>query len=127
MQRVLRDGDSIQLIMPGHNSFDSDIRDIASGFYVVLESVALVIAQYDQTLVVVARHTDSSGSDAHNNQLSLRRATSVSDDLKSQRIASARLLVNGSGKHRHLASNQTTEGKERNRRVEITLHAIAQY
>ena len=127
MQRVLRDGDSIQLIMPGHNSFDSDIRDIASGFYVVLESVALVIAQYDQTLVVVARHTDSSGSDAHNNQLSLRRATSVSDDLKSQRIASARLLVNGFGEHRHLASNQTTEGKERNRRVEITLHAIAQY
>ena len=127
MQRVLRDGDSIQLIMLGHITFDSDIRDIASGFYAVLESVALVIEQYDQTLVAVAGHTDSSGSDAHNNQLSLRRATSVSDYLKSKQIASARLLVNGFGKHRHLASNQTTEGKERNRRVEITLHAIAQY
>ena len=125
--RVLRDGDSIKLTMPGHITFSSNSSDIASSFYAVLESVALVIEQYDQTSVAVAGHTYSSGSDAHNDQLSLRRATSVSGYLKSQRVAAARLLVNGFGEHRPLASNQTAEGKQRNRLVEITLHPIAQH
>ncbi|MDB4428277.1 OmpA family protein, partial [Porticoccaceae bacterium] len=74
---VERVGDNINLIMPGNITFASNSADINASFYSVLDSVTLVLEEYDKTLVVVAGHTDSDGGAAFNEDLSERRAQSV--------------------------------------------------
>lgn len=121
---VERAGDSINLIMPGNITFATNSANINSTYYAVLDSVALVIAEYDKTLVVVAGHTDSDGSDSFNQDLSQRRASSVSTYLISQGILPVRLETIGFGEAEPIATNASAEGKQLNRRVEITLLPI---
>jgi outer membrane protein OmpA-like peptidoglycan-associated protein len=118
---VTRMGDEIQLLMPGNVTFETDRAEIQSGFYDVLNDVALVLKEYDQTLVEVSGHTDSTGDDAYNQQLSERRAQSVRVYLTSQGVQDVRLATQGLGESQPLASNDTPEGREQNRRVEIRL------
>jgi outer membrane protein OmpA-like peptidoglycan-associated protein len=87
----------------------------------VLTSVSKVLKEYDKTVVEVAGHTDSSGSDSYNQQLSERRAGSVAQYLQSQGVISQRLITVGMGESRPVADNNTADGKQLNRRVEITL------
>lgn len=119
--RVERAGDNINLIMPGNITFSSSSANINGDFYSVLNSVALVLNEYNSTLVVVAGHTDSDGSEAFNQSLSEQRAASVSAYLRSQDVLSDRLETVGFGERQPIASNSTVEGKKLNRRVEITL------
>ena len=123
---VERVGDNINLIMPGNITFATNSADINSSFYPVLDSVALVLTEFDKTVVVVAGHTDSDGSDALNETLSRNRASSVSDYLISQKILPARFEIIGFGERQPIASNTTAEGKQLNRRVEITLLPVTQ-
>lgn len=121
---VERVGDNINLIMPGNITFATNSANINASFYSVLDSVSLVIAEYDKTLVVVAGHTDSDGSSEFNQELSQRRAGSVSEYLVSQSILPVRLETVGFGESEPIAGNNTAEGKQLNRRVEITLLPI---
>ena len=123
---VERVGDNINLIMPGNITFSSGGSAIVNDFYPVLDSVAIVIKEYNKTLVVVAGHTDSDGSDSLNQNLSQQRANAVSGYLRSQGIADIRLDSVGFGERQPVASNATAQGKQLNRRVEITLLPIAQ-
>ncbi len=123
---VERVGDNINLIMPGNITFATNSADINSNFYSVLDSVALVLTEFDKTVVVVAGHTDSDGSDALNETLSRNRASSVSNYLISQKILPARFEIIGFGERQPIASNTTAEGKQLNRRVEITLLPVTQ-
>mgnify|MGYP001544294782 CR=1 FL=1 len=74
-----------------------------------------------ERLIEVAGHTDSTGSEDYNQRLSERRAQSVVDYFKSRKIIDARLLTVGMGELRPVADNGTPEGRQLNRRVEITL------
>lgn len=121
---VERDGDNINLIMPGNITFATGKNNIEHSFLPVLDSVALVLEEFDKTLVVVAGHTDSSGSNSFNQGLSERRAQSVSTYLNSAGIIADRLEIIGFGETQPIASNKTKAGKELNRRVEITLIPI---
>lgn len=123
---VERVGDNINLIMPGNITFTSGGSAIAADFYPILNSVALVIKEYDKTLVVVAGHTDSDGSDSFNQNLSQQRAGAVSGYLRSQGVAAVRLDTIGFGERQPIASNSTASGKQLNRRVEITLLPVTQ-
>ncbi|MDX1453662.1 MAG: OmpA family protein [Oleiphilaceae bacterium] len=118
---VQREGNNINLIMPGNITFASNSPTINASFYSVLDSVALVLKEYDRTLVVVAGHTDSDGSEAYNQTLSMNRASSVSYYLQSRGVSEVRLETVGFGESQPVASNNTKEGKQANRRVEITL------
>lgn len=118
---VERVGDNINLLMPGNITFATARSEIASDFYPVLNSVALVLEEYNRTLVVVAGHTDSDGSSEYNQTLSIQRADSVSNYLQGQGINPIRLEPTGFGESQPIASNNTAEGKQLNRRVEITL------
>lgn len=118
---VQREGNNINLVMPGNITFGSGRAGIVSSFYNVLNSVAVVLKEYDQTLVVIAGHTDSDGPETMNQTLSEDRAYAVSDYLKEQGINKVRLDPVGFGEHRPVAPNTSTEGKAQNRRVEITL------
>lgn len=121
---VQRDGDKINLIMPGNITFATNSSNIQASFTSVLSSVALVLEEYNQTLVVVSGHTDSSGSAQYNQKLSEDRANSVANYLRGQKIMSERLEIVGFGETQPTANNQTVEGREINRRVEITLLPI---
>lgn len=123
---VERDGDNINLVMPGNITFSSGNANINQNFLSVLDSVVLVLKEFDKTLVVVAGHTDSSGSDALNQNLSGRRAQSVSTYLNNAGVITDRLEVIGFGETQPVASNHTDAGKELNRRVEITLLPITE-
>ena len=80
-----------------------------------------MLTEYDQTLVEVVGHTDSTGSDAINRPLSQRRADSVVAYLKARNVSAVRLSAYGVGSDYPVASNDTPEGRQLNRRVEIAL------
>jgi outer membrane protein OmpA-like peptidoglycan-associated protein len=121
---VTRVGDSIVLNMPSNITFDSDQSDVKPEFYDTLNSVALVFQEFDQTLIDVAGHTDSDGSDDYNQDLSRRRAGSVARHLSSQQVGRDRFSVDGRGEREPIASNASARGKQQNRRVEITIQPL---
>ena len=123
---VTRSGDSIILNMPGNVTFQTNSADINSSFYPVLNSVAIVLKEFDKTIVDVAGHADSTGPDDKNMALSQRRASSVSSYMAAQGINAQRLITTGYGETRPISSNDTTEGRQQNRRVEITLVPVTQ-
>jgi len=118
---VTRSGDNIILNMPGNVTFATDSADVSSSFYPVLDSVALVINEFEKTYVDVVGHTDSTGRAEYNQQLSERRAQSVANYLEGHQVLAQRLLVRGLGASSPIASNETPQGRQQNRRVEIVL------
>lgn len=83
--------------------------------------VAQVLTQYPATAITIAGHTDSSGSDAYNQELSERRATAVKNALAARGVAPARMTAVGFGESKPVADNTTDAGRSLNRRVEITI------
>ena len=126
---VQRQGDNIQLIMPGNITFATDSAEIASSFYGPLNNLASSFRQYNQNSIEIVGHTDSTGSRAHNMSLSQRRAQSVADYLRAQGVDASRLSTYGAGPDRPVATNATADGRAQNRRVEVTLRPLpgAQY
>ncbi|KGM57313.1 cell envelope biogenesis protein OmpA [Lysobacter arseniciresistens ZS79] len=121
---VVRQGDNITLNMPDNITFGFDSSALQPQFYPVLDDVAATLREYNQTIVEVAGHTDSKGTDAYNQELSVRRADSVGDYLMSKGLMRDRFIITGAGESRPIASNDTDAGRAKNRRVEITLVPI---
>ena len=122
---VTRVGDSIVLNMPSNITFATDQADVKPQFYDTLNSVALVLQEYDQTEIAVVGHTDADGSDEYNYNLSRQRAASVARYLSSQQLAGDRFSVEGRGEREPIATNASFSGKQKNRRVEITIQALS--
>ena len=108
--------DSDVLFAVNSASLDSDGR-------ATLEDVAGVLEQYPKTAVVVQGHTDSTGSEEHNQQLSDRRASSVRGYLVSRGVDADRVAAVGMGEDYPVASNDSDSGRQENRRVDILLKA----
>src|SRR5210317_701706 len=121
---VTRIGDNITLNMPGNVTFATDSSDLSPAFFDVLNSVGKVLAEFEQTVVEVAGHTDSTGSNEYNQSLSERRARSVASYLQSQGVIPGRLITVGMGETRPVSDNSTASGRQLNRRVEITMVPI---
>ncbi len=122
--RVVREGDNITLVMPGNITFDTARIDIKANFTNVLDSVVLVVNEFDKTVLEVAGHTDSVGSDSANLSLSEGRANSVANYLRGKGVKPERLTTIGYGETRPVADNSTDAGRVQNRRVELTLLPI---
>lgn len=118
---VVRQGNNITLNMPSNITFAFDSAELQPQFYPVLDEVAATLREYNQTIVEVAGHTDSVGTDAYNQQLSEQRAASVGNYLMSKGLMRDRFILVGAGESRPIASNDTEAGRAQNRRVEITL------
>ena len=114
-------GENISLNMPGNVTFATNSSDLSPAFFDVLKSVSKVLKEFDQTVVEVAGHTDSMGTDEYNQALSERRAGTVSQYLQSHGIMAQRLITVGMGKSMPVADNGTESGRQANRRVEITM------
>ena len=118
---VTRVGDNITLNMPSSITFALNSADLNAQFFGALDGVAMVLKEYNKTVIEVAGHTDSSGSDQHNLQLSQRRAQSVANYLTSQGVKNERLMTVGGGEAHPVASNDSEQGRASNRRVELTI------
>jgi outer membrane protein OmpA-like peptidoglycan-associated protein len=118
---VVRQGDNLTLNMPGSITFATNSADLSSGFYPVLDAVSGTLQEYGETVIEVAGHTDSTGSAQYNQSLSQRRAQSVAAYIESHGVKPQRLIVVGDGSQHPVASNATPEGRQQNRRVELTI------
>lgn len=118
---VTRNGDNITLNMPSSITFALNSSDLNSQFYSALDGVSMVLKEYDKTVVEVAGHTDSSGSDQYNQSLSERRAQAVAGYLASHGVKQQRLITVGAGEAHPIASNDSDSGRAANRRVELTI------
>ena len=119
--QVVRDGDYLILVMPSNVTFDTDEYQVRPAFGDVLDSVAIVLTEFDKTLIEVTGHTDSTGSDGYNQLLSERRADAVADRLREREVSPGRVITRGYGEARPIASNADEDGRQQNRRVELML------
>ena len=109
----------LKLDIPSDISFDTGRSDIKANFAPILERFAEGLRNNPNAEVRIVGHTDSTGSDAINNPLSLARAESARNFLTMRGVSGARIQVEGRGSHQPVASNDTLDGRARNRRVEI--------
>ena len=119
--QVARDGENIRLIMPNAITFNTNEAIIKFTANPVLDSVAKVAKEYNKTNLQVIGYTDSTGNDAINIPLSQRRAAAVMEYLALRGVNQARINALGLGAQNPIASNETSAGREQNRRVEIYL------
>lgn len=109
----------LKLDIPSDISFATNRSDIQPNFRPILDRFAEGLRNNPNTEVRIVGHTDSTGSDAINNPLSLDRAESTRNYLTSRGVSGARIHVEGRGSREPIASNDTADGRARNRRVEI--------
>jgi len=123
---VVRKGDNITLDMPGGVTFATDSAQINPAFNAVLDKVAQTLVEYNQTVIQVAGHTDSTGAHAYNMKLSEQRAGSVKSYLSARGVPAQRMHTVGAGPDHPVADNATPEGRAQNRRVEITIVPVTE-
>lgn len=109
----------LKLEIPSDISFDVGRADIKPNFRPVLDRFAQTLNANPTTSVRIIGHTDSTGSDAVNDPLSVNRAASARNYLADRGVASSRIVIDGRGSHEPLADNGSEAGRARNRRVEI--------
>ncbi|MBU0602459.1 MAG: OmpA family protein [Gammaproteobacteria bacterium] len=109
----------LRLDIPSDISFDVGRADIKSNFRPVLDRFAQTLNANPNTEVRIIGHTDSTGSDAINNPLSVNRAAGTRQYLTDRGVSPNRIAIDGRGSHEPVADNGTESGRSRNRRVEI--------
>lgn len=123
---VKRNGDELILNMPGNITFATGSSALNPEFNKVLDSVVIVLNEYDKTVIETAGYTDSVGSEESNQKLSEERAQSVGFYLLQKKVKSDRILTVGRGESNPIGDNWTEEGRQLNRRVELTLIPVTQ-
>lgn len=120
-----REPDPVDGAGPSSAWFDFDSDAIRSAAARDLRSVAASFAQYPDPELLIAGHTDATGCDAYNHDLSIRRANAASRYLASQNVAGARMHASGPLEWEPLATNETAAGRRANRRIEVAIFAAA--
>ena len=118
-------GDGILVNLPDV-TFAVDSTAISPQMRTTLDGVAQSMINYPNSLIDVMGHTDSTGSEQYNLDLSRRRADSVSNYLVSRGVARARIETIGYGEQYPVADNTTESGRAQNRRVEIRITPVTQ-
>ncbi len=118
---VLVDMDGCTKIYNIKVNFDSDKADIKPEFQSEIDKATKIMSEYKGYSAIIAGHTDSTGSEAYNKKLSLRRADAVKNAMVNQGVEASRLETVGYGESNPIATNKTKEGRYENRRIELTL------
>ncbi|NIN01209.1 MAG: OmpA family protein [candidate division Zixibacteria bacterium] len=121
--KVERIGEGIKITFGSGILFDVDQAALKDNYKSELSELATILNKYNDTHILLAGHTDSTGSEGYNLDLSRRRADSVADYLAIQNVDSSRFVVEGYGQSQPIASNETPEGRAQNRRVEVAVWA----
>jgi len=104
--------------------FDTDEATLLPRSYKELNKLAKLMEQHKGMVIKINGHTDNEGGESYNDGLAVKRAAAVESYLKAQEISAGRLSVVGYGLHRPIATNDTEEGRQLNRRVEFTIVAM---
>lgn len=120
---VSRVGEGIVVTFESGILFDFDSSRLRSTARDNLQELAENLRQYDRTDVLIIGHTDAVGADAYNQTLSEQRARSAASYLEQLGIASERISTRGMGENDPIATNDTAEGRQLNRRVEVVIYA----
>ncbi|MCB1361674.1 MAG: OmpA family protein [Rhodobacter sp.] len=118
---VVNTGNEIVVTMPQDILFATDSASLRPDLQSDLRTIAANLQRYPDSIVVVTGHTDSTGTAAHNQALSERRADAVASVLISSGVPARRIQAVGAGQTQPIASNGTASGRAQNRRVEITI------
>lgn len=120
---VTRVGEGIVVSFDSGLLFDFDSYALRKETMANLNELSTSLSTYDETDLKVLGHTDSQGSASYNKELSVNRANSVKSYLQSKGIASTRVNIEGFGEVDPVATNNTEEGRQQNRRVELVIVA----
>ena len=121
---VIREGDTIRLVMPSDVTFETDQWAVSSNFYPVLDDVALVMNEFDQSVLEIGGHTDTVGASEYNSSLSLARANSVGAYLANRNVMQERLVISGHGERQPMVPTRDGVDEPRNRRVEMRISPL---
>jgi outer membrane protein OmpA-like peptidoglycan-associated protein len=124
---VERVGEGIKVTFDSGLLFDFDSAALRSNAEQNLAEFAESMKDFEETKILIVGHTDSKGPADYNQQLSERRAQSASDYLDRQGLDSGRLITTGKGESEPVATNETEEGRQQNRRVEVAIYANEEY
>ncbi|MCF8160289.1 MAG: OmpA family protein [Polaromonas sp.] len=111
----------LKLSIPSDISFDINSAVIKPNLRPILDQFAQGLANQPNTEIRIIGHTDSTGSDAINNPLSVNRAASARNYLVSRGVSGQRIQIDGRGSHEPIADNYTEAGRAKNRRIEMFL------
>lgn len=117
---------SLRVNIPANVSFDTGKYQLKPALLPVLDSVARALVQHPELRAKAIGHTDSTGSAAFNQTLSINRAQAVTGYISNQGVSPARLEAEGRGSANPVGDNATPEGRAMNRRVELYLYAVRQ-
>jgi outer membrane protein OmpA-like peptidoglycan-associated protein len=123
---VRQQEDMLSIILKGDIIFAKNSAKVKKEMYPEIKRIADVMIQYPDTRITVEGHTDNSGKEAYNMKLSKQRAESVRDLLVENGVDASRVSVMPFGETSPIASNDTPEGRQQNRRVEIKIQAVGQ-
>ncbi|HET7039224.1 MAG TPA: OmpA family protein [Gemmatimonadales bacterium] len=121
--RIERVGEGIKITFGGGVLFDVDRAELRPAAQEELVKLATILNKYDDTNILVEGHTDATGTEDYNMELSRRRASSVGTFLAAQSVAVSRMQAVGYGEVQPIASNETADGRQQNRRVEVAIFA----
>ena len=135
LSREIKDGqarveklpnDVVRITMTNQTAFDVDSTEIKGGFHSTMDKIADVVIRYGKTTLTVVGHTDSTGTEEHNQRLSEGRALSVARYLEAKNVNPVRLATSGKGENQPVARNTSESGRQANRRVEIYVEPVVQ-
>ena len=118
---IRREGELLAITLRGDVFFDVDSASVRPGLYREIERIAGVMVRYPDMTILIEGHTDSTGSERYNHQLSQRRARAVEDLLIARGVNPRHLRAIGYGESRPIANNRSASGRQLNRRVEIRI------
>jgi len=121
--KIERVGEGIKITFDSGILFDVNKANLRPEAMTNLQNLAQILNKYPDTEILVEGHTDSDGSDEYNLDLSQKRAQSVSNYLSGLQVNATRFHIMGYGESQPIASNDTVEGKQQNRRVDIAIYA----
>jgi len=121
--KIERVGEGIKITFDSGLLFDVNKASLKAASIENLKNLAKILNKYEDTEIVLEGHTDATGSEEYNLQLSRSRANSVANYLKNLNVRETRFTVMGYGESQPIASNETIEGRQMNRRVEVAIFA----
>jgi outer membrane protein OmpA-like peptidoglycan-associated protein len=124
---VERVGEGIKVTFDNAILFDFDSAALRTNAQENLREFASSMQDFEGTEVLIVGHTDSKGSEEYNLRLSERRASSAAEYLIEQGLRPSRITTMGKGESEPVATNETAEGRQQNRRVEVAIFASEEY